>query len=562
MKRHINRLFCLLITISLILPFSGASFAEAAEDCRIQRASDLEEYIDATAPADDPDPVFGAKRIKVKAVLDSFEGAACGVSYDGNTLLSFDTVEETEAAYDVLCEKYGEENVIIDIPLMRADSASGPWGWGTEYMNFDDEMKRRSRRSGQSTGKVTVAVIDSGINLSHDIFSGTQISPASKDLLNSSSGLADEEGHGTSVAGIVAESTPSDVELMILKTYTDGSSISMETVSQAIRYSADEGADVINLSMTVSLKNAKESSPALAAEMEKSVDDMEEQLKYAREKGAIIVASAGNDGRNMDELISFPAVSDNTIAVGSINRKGEWSFFSNYGSKVDFCAPGEELYVAANTGQQIYTPTLQPNKCSGTSFSAPYIAACCAMVKLDDADSGNQEAIELLKNKCIDYGDPGRDDKYGWGMPKYEDYTEPAADTDDAAAREARERSAAEARAKSTRSVTVNTGTVSAKAVKAAVAAAGGRTEYVTEIVLGRNVKKISRSAFKGTEVNTLIVKSKKLTKKSVKGSLKGSKIRAVKVKIGKKKTNKRYVKKYKTFFTKKNAGRKVSVKK
>jgi len=71
----------------------------------------------------------------------------------------------------------------------------------------------------------------------------------------------------------------------------------------------------------------------------------------------------------------------------------------------------------------------------------------------------------------------------------------------------------------------------------------------------------ISVKAFKGTKTKTVTIKTKKLTKKSVKGSLKGSKVKTIKVKVGKKSVNKKYVKKYKKFFTKKNAGKKVKVK-
>jgi hypothetical protein len=80
----------------------------------------------------------------------------------------------------------------------------------------------------------------------------------------------------------------------------------------------------------------------------------------------------------------------------------------------------------------------------------------------------------------------------------------------------------------------------------------GGKTFKVTRIAAG---------AFKGSKATKLVVKTKKLTKKSVKGCLKGSKIKTVKVSLGKKSVNKKYVKKYKKIFTKKNAGRKVSVK-
>ena len=85
--------------------------------------------------------------------------------------------------------------------------------------------------------------------------------------------------------------------------------------------------------------------------------------------------------------------------------------------------------------------------------------------------------------------------------------------------------------------------------------------QKIRTITIGKNVKKIKKKAFKGSPATKLIVKTKKLTKKSVKGCLKGSKVKSIKVKVGSKKTNKKYVKKYKKIFTKKNAGKKVSVK-
>ena len=124
------------------------------------------------------------------------------------------------------------------------------------------------------------------------------------------------------------------------------------------------------------------------------------------------------------------------------------------------------------------------------------------------------------------------------------------------------ENALAEAEKKAVTSVTVNTKTVNAKAVNAAIAKAGGSSKYVTTIVLGKKVKKISKGAFKNyKKAKTLVVKTKKLKKASVKKSLKGSKISKVKVKVSKKKkANKKYVKKYKKIFTKKNAGKKVNV--
>ena len=83
----------------------------------------------------------------------------------------------------------------------------------------------------------------------------------------------------------------------------------------------------------------------------------------------------------------------------------------------------------------------------------------------------------------------------------------------------------------------------------------------IRTVTIGKNIAKIKKNAFSRSKATKMIVKTKKLKKATVKGSLKGSKIKTVQVKVGKKKVNRTYVKKYKKIFTKKNAGKKVKVK-
>ena len=83
----------------------------------------------------------------------------------------------------------------------------------------------------------------------------------------------------------------------------------------------------------------------------------------------------------------------------------------------------------------------------------------------------------------------------------------------------------------------------------------------IRTVVIGANVKTIQKNAFAKSKASTLILQTKKLTAKTVKGSLKGSKVKRITVKAGNKKTNKQYVKKYKKIFVKKTAGKKVTVK-
>ena len=105
--------------------------------------------------------------------------------------------------------------------------------------------------------------------------------------------------------------------------------------------------------------------------------------------------------------------------------------------------------------------------------------------------------------------------------------------------------------------VTVNGRTLAVTRI-AAKAFTGKKIRSVT---VGANVAGIEKNAFKGSKTEKLVVRTRKLTKKSVKGSLKESKVKTVKVKVGNKKLNKKFVKKYKKIFTKKNAGKKVKVK-
>jgi len=95
------------------------------------------------------------------------------------------------------------------------------------------------------------------------------------------------------------------------------------------------------------------------------------------------------------------------------------------------------------------------------------------------------------------------------------------------------------------------------------VSAEALKNSSATTVTIGKNVTTLAPEAFKGSNVKTITIKSKKLTKKSVKNAFKGLKVKKliVKVKVGSKKENKKYIKKYKKFFTKKNIGVKAVVK-
>ena len=608
----------------------GKDFEAASDDIKAAiEEDDLYVVTDENRNSIEALSVFGTRRIKVRKEISSLEGAKEGVCYNGNTLLSYRTIEDTQAAFRRLVDKYGADNVIPDLPVISAMSNS----WGMDYMNLDDEKNRRISEGANSGNKVTVAVLDSGINANHEVFRGTGISPHSKSIVDSSGSIDDDTGHGTMVSGIIAETTPDNVELMIIKVFANGGLGSTEDINQAVAYAADNGADVINMSMGSCLYETLNYLEVEGYNPQVYMNELEEQLKYAALKRSVICTAAGNEGRDIDTFIMYPAYSRFTLTVGSIDNSGARSSFSNYGTDLDFCAPGSDIAMASNTNNSGYEST------SGTSFATPYVSACCAYLKMQDRSTTVTSARNTLKTIAVDLGPEGWDKYYGWGMPHYEDFENggttgdddeiqdqaaadevitlinalPAADSITVSDRESIESARAayenltdsqkdriepytlkkltdaekalsdlmasesepdepadsgegsggtaappQAQQAALSEITVDAATVDAAAVQQALQAAG----YPDTLILGRSVKKIRKGALAGTGIKTVVVTTKKLKKKSVKGSLKGSGVTTVRINVGSAKTNKKYTKKYKKIFTKKNAGKKVRVKK
>jgi len=175
------------------------------------------------------------------------------------------------------------------------------------------------------------------------------------------------EPHGTHVAGIAAAVTNNgigvaslsyNVKYMPLKATPDDGE---EVVSgfDAVLYAASNGADVINLSW------GSQQQSSVGAEI----------IGFAAEMGAVIVASAGNEG---SEKVFYPAAYPEVIAVGSIDLTGEKSAFSNYGPTVDISAPGSIIYSTVFNNSY--------GLMSGTSMAAPAVSALAALIKSAHSD--------------------------------------------------------------------------------------------------------------------------------------------------------------------------------
>lgn len=318
--------------------------------------------------------------------------------------LRYETEEETKEAYEKLRRRYGD-SCILDEVIQADDSLltvsdGRSVTWGTSYMGLS-ELKF-SPEVATLNSHATVAVIDTGINRFHSLFAGRTISSASRNFVDNSSDISDVTGHGTHVAGIIADATPAQVDLMILRVYdSNGNSLS-SIVQAALLYAVEKGADVINISLGQNDYNSS------------SQDWLAGGIDAAWDKGIPIVCAAGNSRKNVSSC--YPACNEKTIAVSAIDKNGQFaSSFnrtegSNYGSGIDFAAPGVGIDSASSRNNY------ELDAKSGTSMAAPYVCAAAAYVKLALPQASVTQVENILKGYAKDYGAPGKDPYYGYGV--------------------------------------------------------------------------------------------------------------------------------------------------
>ena len=359
---------------------------------------------------------YSSCRLIVTGVKDvETFGAVSGVNYRGDLILKYSDEEATAKAYDSLCEKYGSEHVLQDFPVKMQEDEQEPEPWYYSMMGFSTVMEPV-----ETYGRdITVAVIDTGINDSHIVFDGKTIIKG-YDFVNEDNDPADDFGHGTAVAGIIAQSTSSNVEIMVIKSLDENGTGFVIDSLLGVDYAKEEGADIANLSL--SYPALKEGPDATSAQKETANKKVKLYDEYICDFEGPIIVSAGNDRRDIETYYIWPAISEYTLCASGITQSnGEVGFagsYSNYGDSVDFSAPGSDIKVAN------YKKTTEFRVGSGTSFSAPHVAAAAAMLMSNDSRVITQEQVrEDLIDLSIDLGDEGFDEYFGYGCPNLANMT-------------------------------------------------------------------------------------------------------------------------------------------
>ncbi len=221
-----------------------------------------------------------------------------------------------------------------------------------------------------------MAVVDSGINRNHEDLVGVPGRVlAGYNTFTGGAVTSDYNGHGTWVAGVAAADTDNakgiagiDWNAQILPIAVDNGTIPVSNSVQGIKYAADHGADVINMSY-----GGLDYSQA-----------EREAVDYAREKGCVLVAARGNDG---EEELFFPSCLANVIGVGASNKTGDRADFSDFGFGTDVMAPGVEIYGPQYNNIHGYMYG------DGTSFAAPLVSGEAGLI-LDNTPGINPRQLE------------------------------------------------------------------------------------------------------------------------------------------------------------------------
>ncbi|MEV3912446.1 type VII secretion-associated serine protease mycosin [Streptomyces canus] len=262
---------------------------------------------------------------------------------------------------------------------------------------------------------VTVAVLDTGVENDHPDLVGNVLT--GKDMIGFGAvrGQRPWARHGTAMAGIIAGHghgvgngdgvmgiAPEARILPVRVILEDGDPARSRArntrgnaLAEGIRWAADHGADVINLSL---------GDDSASAHPEAGEDDA---VQYALKKGAVVVASAGNGGEKGDH-ISYPAAYPGVIAATAVDKFGTRASFSTRRWYATVAAPGDDVVIA--------DPDHKYYEGWGTSAASAFVSGAVALVKAAHPSLTPAQIKKLLEDTARNAPSGGRDDSRGFGF--------------------------------------------------------------------------------------------------------------------------------------------------
>jgi subtilisin family serine protease len=305
--------------------------------------------------------------------------------------------------------------------------------WGIREVGYlpQDDPDSAWRLVDAYKKNVVVAVIDSGFDMTHsdgpqyfwtndgeipgngidDDHNGFVDDVHGYNFLDNNADLTDLKGHGTNVAGIIAAKANNGIgiaginpgaQMMILKVADKHGHANSLNIYRAIRYAANHGARVINIS--------------LGAWGDSKLEQL--AINYAHRRGVFIVVAAGNENRDLGSY--GPSGHRRVFAVGATDYGGARSLISNHGPNLALLAPGEKIYTLWAKDADWDGPSRDRERhywfATGTSFSAPIVAATASLILAQHPEFSPQDIERILLATSEDMEEPGWDAETGVGF--------------------------------------------------------------------------------------------------------------------------------------------------
>ena len=250
---------------------------------------------------------------------------------------------------------------------------------------------------------VKIALIDSGLDRNNPDLQNAVINEG-YDYITESDSVSDSAYHGTKVAQIIAgdDNTLGNTgispkaSIVPLDCFSSSNVATVLVLAKAIRDAVDiYDCDIINMSWGLTIDS----------------EVLHDAIRYAYEKGAILVSAAGNvNGMYEQGTSMYPACYSEVISVSAVDSSMEALDISQQNDHVVVCAPGGDISFVRSDGNLVID--------KGTSFSTPCVSALLAQIKQLAPWITNDDVFELLKTRCVDLGENGRDPSYGYGFAK------------------------------------------------------------------------------------------------------------------------------------------------
>lgn len=317
----------------------------------------------------------------------------------GTYIIEYDTKKRAQAAEEYFSAKNGYKVLKDEISFMVQISDESQTMYGENHDDLPegvnsravidmglDNFKKIINENGNPS-EVIVSTIGYGIQQNHSFFDG-RISDKYYNFIDNKKDISETISQGSRIAEVIVDSTASNVKILPIKIVNEQGCTSLSAIINAIEY-------------------ATRYSDILCYELVNNQNDaIDKALKnaYKEEKPVCAVTTKGNS--------VYPASHETTISTSSVNKNFEITTYSGAGTFVDFAASSTDIKEIFNAGATV-------SRWSGVQYSNAAIVAEIALLKTYNKDMKIEDIYKELIKYCKDYGTTGKDESYGYGVPKF-----------------------------------------------------------------------------------------------------------------------------------------------